>query len=353
MKSLTLNWGLWVSCQPTVLSQGLIFHQCAIHINLAENVLHLKGYEMRGKNFLFLPRETPSPPSLSVSLLHPPTSLLPLIFLLRLPCQTLLHSSCNLPFGFNANMPRFIWCWSSLTVFYVAATELLTVKWSDDRETYQHLTMLHYKSLLTCRYTRQQVYTIPKISWWTGIKKHWNVKQIFKWIMNLFRLDTILSNSLFLLFPHSPRSCAYIFSLKCSYFPSHLATALSCAWIICFAADHVLLLPFVQVCNCNILCCCCCCIKQSCIHQSLWCNHNETHTMQNREPFLLLPCIILLTCIQESRNFFQGSRISAKQRQHWGAPDGIYVKLSSTNPTLALRPERTPKTSFSQELNSC
>lgn len=38
-----------MSRQPTVLSHGLIFHQCAIHIKLTENVLRLKGYEMKGK----------------------------------------------------------------------------------------------------------------------------------------------------------------------------------------------------------------------------------------------------------------------------------------------------------------
>ena len=48
MKILTLSWELWVSRQPTVLSHGLIFHQCAIHTNLTENALRLKGYEVMG-----------------------------------------------------------------------------------------------------------------------------------------------------------------------------------------------------------------------------------------------------------------------------------------------------------------
>lgn len=54
MKSLTLSWELWVSRQSTVLSHGLIFHQCASHINLTENVLHLKGYEMKKKKHFLL-----------------------------------------------------------------------------------------------------------------------------------------------------------------------------------------------------------------------------------------------------------------------------------------------------------
>lgn len=66
-----------------------------------------------------------------------------------------------------------------------------------------------------------------------------------------------------------PCSCTRIYSVKQGYFPSHLAMAFSCAWIIWCAVDQ--LLPCVQVCNCNIwLCGCCCCIKQSCIHRSIW-----------------------------------------------------------------------------------
>ena len=75
MKILTLSWELWVSRQPTVLSHGLIFHQCAIHTNLTENALRLKGYEMKGgkktlccKELLNIDiiHQTPSSLSLSV-----------------------------------------------------------------------------------------------------------------------------------------------------------------------------------------------------------------------------------------------------------------------------------------------
>lgn len=76
MKILTLSWELWVSRQPTVLSHGLIFHQCAIHTNLTENALRLKGYEMKGGKKHFMLQRAAKHRH------HPPNPLLTLPFCL-------------------------------------------------------------------------------------------------------------------------------------------------------------------------------------------------------------------------------------------------------------------------------
>lgn len=81
--------------EPSVckLSHGLIFHQCAILISLTEEILHLKGYDMKGKYLFFLllvaaTRHRPHPPtphSIFLSLSFSPTRPAFLLFCFETP----------------------------------------------------------------------------------------------------------------------------------------------------------------------------------------------------------------------------------------------------------------------------
>lgn len=203
MKSLTLSWELWEIRQPTVLSHGLIFHQCAIHISLTENVLHLKGYEMKEEkkpsssccwellNIDIIHPSTPLFLSFCLAPSPPSTQITFLCFVLKPPSQSLLLLRNHLPLGYKLSMMHFAWYWNlaypgSCSEFVVEesnwqlATEDLMLRWSDDRKTYQHLTMIHCERACICGHTRLHTHINPTFTWWAacyaGITVHWNGK---------------------------------------------------------------------------------------------------------------------------------------------------------------------------------
>lgn len=105
-------------------------------------------------------------------------------------------------------------------------------------------------------------------------KKQKKIHSSHRLLINLLGLaaaltSQILSDCICLSVPPClPPSCARICGVEQSYFPSHWATAFSCAWIICRAVDQ--LPPCVQLCNCDLLLCGCCrCIKRRQIRWSL------------------------------------------------------------------------------------
>lgn len=102
-----------------VFSHGFIFHQSAIHVGLTEDVLHLKGYEIKENIVFFLQlgllnidiiHPPPFPPFLSLLLPHP-LILRSFCFDLKSQSETSLLLRNHLHLGYSLSMMHFTWCW--------------------------------------------------------------------------------------------------------------------------------------------------------------------------------------------------------------------------------------------------
>lgn len=183
----------WVLSEPSVLSHGLIFHPCAIHISFRENIFYLKVYEVKGEKTL--------PAAGSCLAQTSSTSTTHLFFLPVLPHEPIL-CSCSCFFFFFLWRPLVRPCcsWETVSLLVTMSAWCIsldikswlekrnsrlaradfTFRWSDDRKSYQHLTMIHCESAFTCRHTGRHTHISPMFICWTacdaGIKLHWNEK---------------------------------------------------------------------------------------------------------------------------------------------------------------------------------
>lgn len=108
-------------------------------------------------------------------------------FVLKAPPLTLLLLRNHIPLSYNHSMMNFTWYWKLANPEIAVeksnnhlATADFAFRWSDDRKSYQHLTMSHCERAFTCRHTGQHTHISPTFIWWTasnaGFKVPWNGK---------------------------------------------------------------------------------------------------------------------------------------------------------------------------------
>lgn len=151
----------WVCLQLSVLSHGLIFHQCAVHISFTENVLYLKGYQMKGqKNSANLPI------LLSVcsprALIYVPSVLF---------WKPHLRPCCS-PETIRLLVTTLAWCISRdiapLATVRLLQSKVTVIMLQRTSRSDEVMTGNLISSAFTCRHAGQHTRISPTFIWWTA-----------------------------------------------------------------------------------------------------------------------------------------------------------------------------------------